>query len=97
MKKLSVLLLSLLPLSIAWADADVVLERHCTACHIQGVGGAPALNDKDAWAPRIATGVDAMTATVLKGKGAMPPKGTCFSCSDEELRAAVERMIEPLR
>ncbi|MFI4938604.1 MAG: c-type cytochrome [Candidatus Berkiellales bacterium] len=28
-----------------------------------------------------------------KGKGAMPPKGTCMQCSDEELRKTIEYMI----
>jgi cytochrome c5 len=61
-------------------------------CHAVGVAGAPKLGDKAAWAPRIATGIDAMTASVIKGKGAMPPKaGT--SASDADLRAAVEYMV----
>jgi cytochrome c5 len=61
------------------------------ACHVAGVAGAPKLGDKAAWAPRIATGIDAMTASVVKGKGAMPPKGGS-SASEAELRAAVEYM-----
>lgn len=86
-----------LPLSVQAMSADEVVQKHCVACHQAGLGGAPKMDDKAAWAPRIATGVDAMTATVLAGKGAMPPKGTCGSCSEDEIRAAVEAMTAPLQ
>lgn len=86
-----------LPLYVQAISADEVVQKHCVACHQAGLGGAPKMDDKAAWAPRIATGVDAMTATVLAGKGAMPPKGTCGSCSEDEIRAAVEAMTAPLQ
>jgi len=86
-----------LPLYVQAMSADEVVQKHCVACHQAGLGGAPKMDDKAAWAPRIATGVDAMTATVLAGKGAMPPKGTCGSCSEDEIRAAVEAMTAPLQ
>jgi len=68
----------------------------CLACHAAGVAGAPKLGDKAAWAPRLATGVDALTTSVIKGKGAMPPKGGS-SASDDELRAAVEYMVATVK
>ncbi|WP_254262283.1 c-type cytochrome [Marinobacterium weihaiense] len=84
-------------LSAQAMTADAVVEKHCVACHQAGLGGAPKPDDKAAWASRIATGVDAMTQTVLTGKGAMPPKGTCGSCDEEQLKAAVEAMVAPLK
>jgi len=65
----------------------------CMACHASGAAGAPKLGDNAAWAPRIATGMDAMLASVTTGKGAMPPKGTCADCSADDLAAAVEYMV----
>lgn len=76
---------------------EEVVAKHCVACHEAGLGGAPKMDDREAWAPRIATGIDAMAATVLSGKGAMPPKGTCGTCSEEDIRAAIEVMIAPLQ
>ena len=35
-------------------------------------------------------GIDALTASVIKGKGAMPPRGAVANASDAELRGAVE-------
>lgn len=74
-------------------DGKTVYDTKCFACHAAGVAGAPKFGDKDAWAPRIATGMDAMLNTVKTGKNAMPPKGTCMDCTDDELKAAIEYMV----
>ncbi|MCV5950370.1 c-type cytochrome, partial [Escherichia coli] len=50
-------------------------QQACAVCHAAGVAGAPKLGDKAAWGARLASGVDGLTASVIKGKGAMPPKG----------------------
>lgn len=73
---------------------DAVYNQFCFACHASGVGGAPLFADAEAWAPRIAKGMDALMATTLNGLGAMPPRGTCMNCSDEELQAAVTYMVD---
>jgi cytochrome c5 len=75
------------------ADAGKKLyETACQACHAAGVAGAPKLGDKAAWAPRLAAGVDGLTASVIKGKGAMPPKGGS-AASDAEIKASVQYMV----
>ncbi len=51
------------------------------------------MGDKAAWAPRIAQGVDTLTASVMSGKKPMPPKGGNASASEDEIRAAVEYII----
>jgi cytochrome c5 len=61
------------------------------------VAGAPKSGDKAAWAPRIKLGIDALTASVIKGKGAMPARGTAAAASDAEIRAAVEYMVSQAR
>lgn len=75
------------------ADVPAVYTRRCASCHRSGVAGAPKLGDSGAWAPRAVTGIEALTASVIKGKGAMPPRGTARGASDAELRAAVEYML----
>lgn len=83
----------LLPLG-AQADGQAVYEASCKACHIKGLMGAPLMSDKAVWGPRIEKGIDALTATVIKGKPPMPPRGACVDCSDADIRAAVEYMVE---
>ncbi len=64
----------------------------CQACHVAGLAGAPKLGDKAAWAPRLALGIDGLTASVVNGKGAMPPKGGS-SASEAEIKAVVTYMV----
>lgn len=69
----------------------------CSACHTPGMVGAPRLGDKVAWASRIASGVDTLVASASVGKGFMPPKGNCSSCSEADLKAAIEYIISQLK
>jgi cytochrome c5 len=75
------------------ADGKSVYDKVCFACHQQSVAGSPKLGDKEAWAPRIKTGVNSLMQSVIKGKGAMPPKAGNPSLSDAEIRAAVDFMV----
>ena len=54
---------------------EEVFKAQCTACHTAGVAGAPKFGDKQAWAPRIAKGFDALVQSALHGKGNMPAQG----------------------
>ena len=76
----------------AGAAAPALYGQVCAACHVAGVANAPKLGDKAAWAPRVASGVDALTASVIKGKGAMPPKGGS-TAPDSEIKAVVQYMV----
>ena len=75
-------------------DGQKVYQNSCQSCHAAGVAGSPKLGDKAAWAPRIAMGMEAMVASAVNGKGIMPPKGACASCSNADLTAAVEYMVD---
>jgi cytochrome c5 len=77
--------------------APALYTSVCSACHIAGVANAPKLGDKAAWAPRLAAGVDGLTASVIKGKGAMPPKGGAAAASDAEIKAAVDYMVASVK
>lgn len=71
---------------------EALYKQVCVACHAAGVAGSPKFGDKAAWEARIKTGLDALTASVVKGKGAMPPKGGS-AASEAELRSTVEYMV----
>ena len=81
----------------AKVDGAKVFASGCNACHTAGIAGAPKLGDKAAWAPRMGQGIDALTAAVIKGKGAMPPRGAVANASDAELRGAVEYMVATVK
>lgn len=73
---------------------DQVYNAACLACHASGVAGAPKVGDKAAWSARAAQGIDTLLKHAINGLNAMPPKGTCADCSDDELKAAIEYMLK---
>lgn len=70
------------------AGGEEVFKARCAACHTTGVPGAPQLGDAAAWADRIKTGFDALVASALKGKNAMPAQAG-GDHSDVEIARAV--------
>ena len=72
-------------------SGEEVYKGVCGACHEAGVAGAPKHGDKGAWAPRLATGLDSLLNSALKGKGAMPAQGG-GDYSDLEIAKAVVYM-----
>ena len=80
------------------ASVEENYNKSCAVCHITGVAGAPLLDDTAAWEPRIAKGMDTLYNSVINGlPPAMPAKGMCFSCSDDDLRALVNYMVDSLK
>ncbi len=83
-------------------DFDLALGKEiyntaCVACHAMGVAGSPKFGDKDAWAPRIAKGMDTLFTHALQGfqgkTGVMPPKGGRMDLPDDRVKAAVAYMV----
>lgn len=71
-----------------------VYAGFCTTCHGAGVMGAPKSGSAADWAPRIAKGMDTLYTHALHGFNAMPAKGLCNACSDDEVKSAVDYMVE---
>lgn len=80
--------------AMAERDGATVYNTKCLACHMSGVAGAPKVGDAAAWAARMAPGMEAVLASAKKGKNAMPPMGTCMDCTDAELTAAIQYMVD---
>ncbi len=74
-------------------DPAGVYQMNCFACHGTGAAGAPMLGDSEAWDARMEKGMQAVMANAINGVGAMPARGICMSCSDEELQQVVEYML----
>ena len=68
----------------------------CFACHSTGAAGAPKVGAgmSAEWEPRLEKGLDAVVQNAINGINTMPAKGLCFDCTDEDLRAIVEYMID---
>ena len=91
--KVATATVSAAPAKAGKPDGKKTYDSICMACHATGAAGAPKLGDKAAWAPRIKAGAEAMYASVIKGKGAMPPKGGNAALADADVKAAVDYLV----
>ena len=72
-----------------------IYNTACTACHAIGVLGAPKTQIAADWQPRLDDkGYDQVWQNAINGIGAMPPMGTCGDCTDDDIKAAIDYMIE---
>jgi len=70
------------------------LYARCQGCHGTGAMGAPKFGSLADWAPRIERGIDDVLRVAIAGIGAMPPKGGCSDCSDNELKSVIQYMMD---
>jgi cytochrome c5 len=75
-------------------DPEAVYARSCGVCHNGQIPTAPKKGDAAAWEPRLAKGMDALVQSVTNGMGAMPPRGLCMDCTDEDYQAVIKLMTE---
>lgn len=69
-------------------------EQYCIVCHKDGLAGAPKFRNEQDWKPRLAgRTLSDLVASSIKGLNAMPTKGTCFKCSEDDLNAAISYML----
>lgn len=78
-------------------SGEEVYNATCAACHATGVASAPRYGSKDDWSARARLGRDALAASVVKGKGAMPPRGGNAKLSDSDVRNAVDHLLKSVR
>ena len=77
-------------------NAEQKYMASCFACHSTGAAGAPKGGAGMAveWEPRLEKGLDTIDQNAINGVNTMPAKGLCFDCSDDDIRAIVEYMID---
>ena len=75
-----------------------VYDGACFICHATGVAGAPKIGDSNDWNARATQGIEALYTHAVKGfmgeTGLMPPKGGRMDYSDDDVKAAVDYMID---
>lgn len=77
---------------------ESIYNQTCSACHAMGIAGAPKFGDAQVWGPRIAQGMDTLYSHAINGltgaSGVMPAKGGNPALSDDEVKAAVDYMVD---
>jgi len=80
----------------AQADGEATYNQACMACHMTGAAGAPIRGNAEHWEPRMEKGMDTLYDHAINGFQAMPPKGGQLGLSDDEVKAAVDHLLEPV-
>lgn len=79
------------------AKGEKLFKGTCSMCHQTGAAGAPIIGKKDEWSARIAQGMPMLYDHAIKGftgkKGLMPAKGANPAAKDEDVKAAVDYMV----
>lgn len=76
---------------------EKIYDHFCSSCHARKPLiplGAPRIGVKSDWTPYTKSqSIDTMVKVIDSGVGAMPPRGGCFECTDQDLKAAIEYML----
>ena len=75
-------------------SAKDIYNSVCMSCHMSGAAGAPITGKVDQWSERIAKGSDTLYNNAINGIGVMPAKGGLMSLSDDDVKLAVDYMID---
>ena len=82
------------PAPVVAKSGDEILAAACNVCHSSGVMGAPKVGDQPAWEARMAQGgIDSLYLNAINGKGGMPARGGAANLTDDDIRAAVDAML----
>jgi cytochrome c5 len=52
------------------------------------------VGDAAAWSARMEKGIDAVVTNAVNGLNAMPAKGMCFTCTNDDIKALVQYMVD---
>lgn len=77
-------------------DPARTYTQSCAACHNSGAAGAPRLGNASDWQERLdERGYEGLLDGTINGfNNIMPPKGMCFTCSDEELDLVLQYILD---
>lgn len=73
-------------------DGKLIYDNVCSACHSTGAADAPIPGQT--MAERAEKGLETLVHNAINGLNLMPPKGGNTALTDEQVRAAVEHMLQ---
>jgi cytochrome c5 len=74
-----------------------IFQEFCAACHAKQPRidvHAPRIGDTAAWQMRQRLGLPILLKITINGIGAMPARGGCFECSDQQLQDTIQYMLK---
>lgn len=89
------------PFGISPSEQQPTLKRGkqvyvntCIICHQDGKMGAPLIGNGPGWVMRLkSSGLTGLYRNAIHGYNSMPVKGACVTCSDNDIIAAVDYLL----
>ncbi|MBI2994947.1 MAG: cytochrome c5 family protein [Gammaproteobacteria bacterium] len=81
------------PIAQAAVDGGEIYGTYCALCHSTGLNAAPKHGNKALWTARVALGRETVYGNAINGLRAMPPRGGVATLTDEQVKAAVDYMV----
>lgn len=73
---------------------EKIVTQVCAACHAAGLMQSPKLANAGDWAPRIEKGIETLYKHAIEGFNMMPAKGGRADLSDDDIKSAVDYMVQ---
>ena len=95
---ITALMIHFVPMAFAEESltGEEVYNQTCVMCHSSGIANAPIAHNEEQWASKLGKGMDLLLKNALGGINAMPARGLCMACSDDEIQSAIEFMSKPI-
>jgi cytochrome c5 len=77
-------------------EGEQIVQHFCVNCHAAQPLiplGAPRIGFKKDWQSRLQPGMAALFQHTNEGFNAMPARGGCFECNDDQLMLAIIAML----
>lgn len=75
-------------------NASAGYNQYCAMCHDTGMAGAPTRVATDHWVARLAdVGFNTIVTNAITGINAMPARGMCMTCSDDDIAELVSYLM----
>jgi cytochrome c5 len=78
--------------AVADDNTEDLYSTYCASCHGVKNAEAPEAFNAAVWKRRMEKGADTVLANAIKGVGNMPSQGTCFECTQGDLRKLIQYM-----
>ncbi|HVT62709.1 MAG TPA: c-type cytochrome [Legionellaceae bacterium] len=78
-------------------EGQMIVKHYCANCHAVHPFiplGAPRIGVKEDWTERLNQGKQQLFQHTVEGLRAMPARGGCFECTDQQLLLAIEVLIQ---
>lgn len=79
-------------------EGQQIVQHYCAVCHARKPLiqlGAPRIGVESDWTTRLKQGMQKIFINTSEGFNAMPARGGCFECSDDQLMLAIIYMLPP--